>query len=67
MTLLVETPAGVLQIERVGSYRTYVARLDGGPWTAWGDLRGVVAEALGRDPQDEAVTAVLRPAAATTW
>jgi hypothetical protein len=64
MSLLVDTPSGVLQIERVGSYRTYVARLDGGPWTAWGELREVVAEALDCEAGDDAVTAVLRPASA---
>ncbi len=42
----------VLQVDRVGGFHTFAARIAGGPWTAWGDLPTVVATATGLDPTD---------------
>lgn len=49
----------VLQVDRVGGLHTYAARMDGGHWTAWGEVRTVVVAASGYEPDDAWVDRVV--------
>ncbi|MDO9410564.1 hypothetical protein [Patulibacter sp.] len=50
---------GILRVDRVGGLHTYAARIDGGTWTAWGEVRTVVVAATGHGPADPWVDRVV--------
>jgi hypothetical protein len=50
---------GILQVDRVGGLNTYAARMEGGRWTAWGEVRTVVVAASGLEPGDPWVDRVV--------